>query len=142
MRADGPSAFNGSSPYFCWTYDNFGNRTSQNSEITGAFTVVSTVGSQSCTAYSGVTPTTDTQSYNSYNQLTGTTHPSGSFSYDDAGAITSDPANNYAYDAEGRLCAMSTWSTVLDKDLREAMQRTQNYLTASAMQAARKVAIR
>jgi hypothetical protein len=43
VRADGPAAFNSSSQYFCWTYDNFGNRTSQNHEGTGAFSVVSTV---------------------------------------------------------------------------------------------------
>ncbi len=108
VRADGPTAFNGSSPYFCWTYDNFGNRTGQNSG-TSAFSW----SSGSCSG--GGTTTTDTQSYNSSNQLTGATHPSGSFSYDAAGNTTVDPNNNsYVYDAEGRLCAMSTWSTVTD----------------------------
>ncbi len=117
VRADGPSAFNGSSPYFCWTYDSFGNRTGQNSEPTGPFTVVSTVGSQSCTAYSGVTATTDVESYSSgdaSNQLRSSSHlfgiersGSASYDYDAAGELTDDGAagHQYAYDAEGRLCA-------------------------------------
>jgi len=110
MWADGPSGFNSSKPYFCWTYDAFGNRTLQASEPTGPFTVVSTVGSQSCTQYSSVTATTNTQGYDTggHNQLVSATLPSTTFSYDYAGNITADSANGYVYDAEGRLCAEAT----------------------------------
>ncbi len=79
--------------------------------------MVSTVGSQSCTAYSGVTATTDVESYSSgdaSNQLRSSSHlfgiersGSASYDYDAAGELTDDGAagHQYAYDAEGRLCA-------------------------------------
>ena len=71
---------------FCWAYDAFGNRTMQTMQSTG------------CT--SGMTPTA---SYNANNQLT-----SALYHYDQAGDVDSDPQNQYLYDAEGRICAVSS----------------------------------
>jgi RHS repeat-associated protein len=80
----------------CFSYDSFGNRT------TDAYVTLS-----DCTT------ATETAKYNSVNQVTfvsqGTpvsySAPSG-FKYDAAGDVTFDGSNTYAYDGDGRLCAV------------------------------------
>ena len=65
-------------------------------------------GANACTAQSGATLSTDLASYSAINQMTGTnargiaTTPG----YDTAGDMTSDGVNYYAYDGEGRVCAV------------------------------------
>ena len=74
-----------------WAYDSFGNRTTQ-----------TVSGSPSLPA-----PQTESAQYTtSNNHVTfATTAPNG-FSYDNAGNVTDDGINQYAYDGEGRLCAV------------------------------------
>jgi uncharacterized protein RhaS with RHS repeats len=80
-----------------WDRTNLGNRT------LAAFTTTS-----DCTR-----DTTATASYNSSNQVSfvsqaapiATSAPSG-FSYDSGGNVIADANNSYAYDGEGRLCAV------------------------------------
>ena len=89
---------------FCWAYDSFGNRTQQ-STSNAAFT----------TGENGACNTTGTlansfntwASYSAQNQVTGTPQATGGYAYDGAGDVTGDGANQYLYDAEGRICAVS-----------------------------------
>ena len=68
-----------------WSYDSFGNRTG---ESFGGSTGASL-------------PTSTTAQYNANNQVTG-----GSIAYDASGNVTVDNANQYLYDADGRVCAV------------------------------------
>jgi RHS repeat-associated protein len=79
----------------CWGYDSYGNRTMQ------------VVGSQPCNVAS------PTATYNARNQVSFVSQQSPSpvsaangFTYDAGGNVINDGLNQYAYDAEGRLCAM------------------------------------
>ena len=88
--------------YGCWGYDSFGNRLpevwqtstcpSPNPEASPDYNVNNQVTSFSQSAPSSVSA------------------PSG-FQYDAAGDVTYDGANYYAYDGDGRLCAVETSST-------------------------------
>jgi RHS repeat-associated protein len=73
-----------------WSYDAFGNRTSQ--------------------SYSGTTgvslPTASTTSYNAYNQISSSSL--GTVRYDSSGDVTQDNRNKYLYDGEGRVCAVQS----------------------------------
>ncbi|MGA7830606.1 MAG: RHS repeat-associated core domain-containing protein [Terracidiphilus sp.] len=95
---------------YCWSYDDFGNRTAQagsNQPFTNA------VGASTCQPASGATFNNAWAHYtvdgtlntpnNGKNQLTAT--PAGNLSYDAAGDVTFDGAHQYLYDAEGRICA-------------------------------------
>lgn len=84
---------------FCWSYDNYGNRTSQNSGSSG-FTPLW----GSCSG-GGSSVATNTQTYNGSNQLTSASLPVSYFGYDSAGNVTSDCSHSYAYGGEGRICA-------------------------------------
>ena len=76
----------------CWSYDSFGNRTSQ---------------SVSTTACGNSPPATFATTYNTNNRIASVSAPAAmSISYDAAGNVLSDGNNTYLYDAEGRLCAM------------------------------------
>ncbi len=79
---------------YCWTYDDFGNRTAYVTES----------GDYPCPVPSYISPTV---SYNASNQVTWVQNsaPVG-FGYDGAGDVTSDGLNQYLYDAEGRVCAV------------------------------------
>jgi len=85
-------------------YDAFGNRLQQGNSDT-AFT----------TGENGACNTTGTlansfntwASYSAQNQVTGTPQATGGYAYDGAGDVTGDGANQYLYDAEGRICAVS-----------------------------------
>jgi RHS repeat-associated protein len=78
-------------PYLCWTYDAFGNRTTE---------------SLSATPCSSSPAPTTWANYNSSNRVTGTTQAVAGYSYDAAGNVLNDGQNQYAYDGEGRLCAV------------------------------------
>ena len=86
-----PSTGAYSGQYACWSYDPFGNRTAQSLQTTAC-----------------VTPVPATVSYNSSNQVTWVQNsaPNG-FVYDAAGEVTADSMNQYTYDAEGRICAVT-----------------------------------
>lgn len=87
-----PSEYSGQN--LCMAYDSFGNRTQSNFEST---------------ACSGSDPAT--ASYNVANQVTFTTvnGASNGFVYDTAGNVVFDNKNYYAYDSEGRLCAVQNY---------------------------------
>jgi RHS repeat-associated protein len=86
-----PTAGNYAGQNLCWSYDAFGNRTTQTTQSTTCPTL----------------PTVPAQTvyYNTSNQVTG-----GSLSYDAAGNVTVDntTGNSYIYDAEGRICAVKS----------------------------------
>jgi len=90
-----PSAYVGA--LGCWGYDGMGNRT-LNAWVTAT----------DCKS-----TTTPTSQYNTHNQVTLVSQtapisysaPSG-FTYDAAGDVTVDGQNQYAYDGEGRICAV------------------------------------
>jgi RHS repeat-associated protein len=89
---------------YCWTYDQYGNRTGQFGS-NEAFVV----GSPTCQpAPTPGTLTTNTATYNASNQMTQTNAPGTTVqpSYDPTGDITNDGSNQYVYDAEGRVCAV------------------------------------
>jgi RHS repeat-associated protein len=75
----------------CYGYDPFGNRTLAN------------ITSGDCTGANAATA-----KYNASNQVTWTSvnTAGGNFTYDASGDVTNDGANQYLYDAEGRLCAV------------------------------------
>jgi RHS repeat-associated protein len=77
--------------YACWSYDAFGNRTSQ---------AVST------TPCASSPPTTFAATYSVNNQISSVTSPTNvTISYDAAGNTTYDGYTRYLYDGEGRICA-------------------------------------
>jgi RHS repeat-associated protein len=78
----------------CWAYDSYGNRTAQSVQTTA------------CPSASQESTLTPTESYNSSNNRIN----SGYVGYDPAGDITTDATsgNSYAYDAEGRVCAVAS----------------------------------
>ncbi len=91
-RLESGSAVSGGSGDFtgqnlCFAYDSFGNRTAQNMQTASCPSQESSV---STTTYPN-------------NQITG-----GLVGYDQAGNVTADSnsGNSYAYDAEGRVCAV------------------------------------
>jgi RHS repeat-associated protein len=89
---------------FCWAYDSFGNRQQQsNSDQPFA------AGESSSCAFNGTAYQNTWASYNAQNQITGTNASGNSVapSYDAAGDVVNDSANQYLYDAEGRICAVS-----------------------------------
>jgi RHS repeat-associated protein len=85
--AAGNTSNNGNS--LCWSYDAFGNRTTQIAQAAACPTLPSVPA--------------QTASYNSNNQLTGRL-----VTYDAAGNVNTDSntGNSYLYDAEGRICAV------------------------------------
>jgi RHS repeat-associated protein len=94
---------------YCWTYDSFGNRTTQ---ATSNQPFVNAPGAATCQVASGATLTGN--SWTSYtvngadpgnNRVVATA--SGSYQPDAAGNILSDGVNGYTYDGEGRLCAVA-----------------------------------
>lgn len=78
--------------YICWTYDAFGNRLSES--LSG----VQCNSSPSPLSWANFT--------NNDNRVTGTTQATGGYQYDSAGNVKDDGVNQYAYDGEGRICAV------------------------------------
>jgi RHS repeat-associated protein len=101
LKASSATWPDGTPQYSCWQYDSFGNRTMQN------------LLSNSCSTQSA-----STWVYGANNRVTGVIPPSGTsasaspspLAYDQAGNVLSDTgtANQYLYDAEGRICAVSS----------------------------------
>lgn len=97
-------------PYYCWSYDNFGNRTTQMSS-NAAFS--SGLGGQNrCSTTAALGPSFWAQ-YNgtingtNNNQMSSTSQNTNQSSYYDAdGNVTYDGTYFYAYDGEGRQCAL------------------------------------
>jgi RHS repeat-associated protein len=83
--------------YGCWTYDSFGNRTSE---------------SLSATPCTNGPPMVTSATYNVSNtnrmDATNQNPNQGTNGYDAAGDVTFDGVNTYVYDAEGRLCAVKS----------------------------------
>jgi YD repeat-containing protein len=80
-----------------WSYDAFGNRTA---ESFGGSTTHSM-------------PTSSTASYNSSNRVSASSLMlGGAPTYDAAGDVTGDNLNQYAYDGEGRVCAVENASGI------------------------------
>jgi RHS repeat-associated protein len=98
-------------PDYCWNYDLFGNRTTQMSASVpfasgmggpNACSTTGTLGQNVWAQYTGTTNGTN-------NQMSATNqNPSqgGTGGYDASGNVLNDGMNQYAYDAEGRLCAV------------------------------------
>jgi len=81
--------------YLCWSYDNFGNRTSQ---------------SVSTTPCGSSPPTTFAATYSANNQISTVSSPAGlSIGYEPSGSgnIINDGYNTYLYDGENRICAVN-----------------------------------
>ncbi len=98
----------GTTQYFCWQYDAYGNRLEQ--EFSSAQFQSGSGGAGACTPQSNATLATDLSSYNTSNQVTSTNARgvTATPGYDAAGDMQSDGANTYLYDGEGRVCAVSS----------------------------------
>jgi len=95
--------------YFCWSFDNWGNRTGQ----TLSNEAFLSNGQQPCQPATGATSSFSQFLYSNTNQLVYGTWQSqqGAFvtgipAYDSSGNMTNDLQNQYLYDAEGRVCAV------------------------------------
>ena len=92
-----------STSYYCWSYDGFGNRTLQ-----GVSSAPFATGPPTCTpatgaSYEGVWAHLSTGN----NDDSNTQQAMGGVVYDGAGNILNDGVNQYLYDGEGRICAVS-----------------------------------
>jgi RHS repeat-associated protein len=102
---------------YCWNYDSFGNRLTQ-SGSNEAFQSGTLCQAQTSANYSNTWA-----SYNAQNQLTQTNARGVTVSptYDASGDVTADGANQYLYDAEGRICASrSGISGIMTQDIYDA----------------------
>jgi RHS repeat-associated protein len=81
----------------CWIYDSFGNRTGEG-EMTSATACPNPITGANHSSWA---------TYSTSNQLTANSTVA-SFVYDDAGNITNDGINQYVYDLDGRICAVTT----------------------------------
>jgi RHS repeat-associated protein len=82
----------GTFAYQCWAYDSFGNRTNELETNSGCPSTLTNGTSTHWMAYA-----------NHNNRVTSSDTEE---SYDSAGNVIQDNLNNYAYDMEGRLCAV------------------------------------
>jgi len=97
--------------YFCWSYDNWGNRTQQ----MGSNEAISGGGGASCAQQSGSSINYTWAQYSgSNNQMTATVQnvTQGS-DYDAAGDVTYDGNTRYLYNAEGQICAVQNIGPLL-----------------------------
>jgi YD repeat-containing protein len=90
--------------YYCWSYDSFGNRTSQIASSAAIAT-----GEDECTVSPDSSVTIQWAGYNTKNQLINSNQAVGGIIYDQSGNITYDGNNEYLYDADGRLCALARY---------------------------------
>lgn len=79
--------------YGCWSYDSFGNRTSE---------------ATSTTTCNNNPPLTTWSAFNANNQLVNTSQAIAGVGTDSSGNVTNDGQHQYLYDAEGRICAVYT----------------------------------
>ena len=98
-------------PNLCWNYDAFGNRVQQYASSL-AFQSGSG-GPGTCQPQSNATVATALATFNTSNQMTSTNARgvTAQVTYDASGNVTYDGANYYLYDAEGRICAVSSTVT-------------------------------
>lgn len=89
---------------FCWAYDAFGNRLAQSTSNVGFSWSDAT-----CT-FNGTQYQNTLASFNAQNQIASTNAPGFSWPpiYDGAGDVIDDGNNAYLYDAEGRICAVTS----------------------------------
>lgn len=114
-----PASGQPSNPYpdYCWSYDAFGNRTTQ---MTASVAFASTQGGAGGCSTTGSLGQNVWAQYNgtvngtNNNQLSATSlnpNQGQSSGYDLAGNILYDGTNKYLYDGEGRQCAVQTGGT-------------------------------
>jgi RHS repeat-associated protein len=94
----GANASGGPNPRYsdCFGYDNWGNRTNE---------------AYSATACGSSPAPTTWATYSTANRITGTGLMPAGFTYDAAGNVLDDGANEYAYDNEERVCAAQSLTT-------------------------------
>ena len=94
-------------PNYCWSYDAFGNRTTQMSANVpfpngqGGTNVCSTTGSLGQNSWAN-------QSTANNNRIVNSSQAPGGIPYDAAGNSLNDGINQYLYDGEGRICAVGS----------------------------------
>ena len=94
-------------PNYCWTYDSFGNRTTQMSANV-AF-VSGQGGGNACSTTGSLGPASwANQSTANNNQIANTGQTPGGIPYDASGNTLNDGVNQYLYDGEGRICAVAS----------------------------------
>jgi len=91
----------------CWGYDSFGNRTGELATASAD----TTAAASPCPTPLNYTNGTHWAKYNSNNYVTGSDTMASGPVYDAAGNVTQDAVNKYAYDSEGRLCAVQNLLT-------------------------------
>lgn len=91
--ANVPGAYAGD--YGCWSYDAFGNRTS------GAMSTTPCASNPPLMSWAS-------QSTANNNQMAATNQAPAGVQYDASGDLTYDGVNQYLYDGDGRLCAVSS----------------------------------
>jgi YD repeat-containing protein len=115
-QTPGGGSQNSSPESFCWTYDDFGNRTTQMvAESTSAGQLFTNApGAASCQlGSSGTLISNDWANYAGNNRIASTNARGLAATpvYDAAGNVTFDGQNYYWYDAEGRVCATQSYAT-------------------------------
>jgi hypothetical protein len=93
--------------YYCWSYDSFGNRSLQGISSETFASPAPACTPQSSSTYQGVWAHLATGN----NRLSSTQQAVSGVSYDAAGNILNDGVNQYLYDGDGRICAVSSGST-------------------------------
>lgn len=95
-----PSTVTAQNQHLCWSYDSFGNRTTQQASAQGFQNI------SNCTPQGQAVPPAIT--YDANNHITFAPGLPASYAYDGAGNVTDDGMNQLLYDAEGRICASSS----------------------------------
>jgi RHS repeat-associated protein len=91
---------------YCWSYDSFGNRTTQaGSNQPFATRFSGTPAANPCASASSASLANTSASYNALNRMAGSTQVPAGVPYDASGDVLNDRATAYLYDAEGRVCA-------------------------------------
>jgi RHS repeat-associated protein len=93
-------------PYYCWSFDAFGNRTNESSSSQSFQTGTGTP----CQPAAAATLSTDITTPNNLNQIASTNARGVTAmpQYDAAGNMQNDGLNQYLYDGEGRVCAVAS----------------------------------
>ncbi len=111
----------GSTQYFCWSYDDFGNRTDQQTETGSAFSndpgaAPGSGATNGCVAGSGASLVSNSwATYTTTNRISSTNTSGSTYTptYDAAGSIKNDGTNQYLLDAEGRICVVYNGTTYM-----------------------------
>jgi RHS repeat-associated protein len=93
-----------STTYYCWSYDAFGNRNLQGISSKTFASPAPACTPQDSATYQGVWAHYAAGN----NRFSNTQQAIGGVSYDGAGNILNDGVNQYLYDGEGRICAVSS----------------------------------